>query len=646
MKRSLQRWVALALTISLVACGGAPSGGMSTPDATTLTLEPQALAFLGTSSHTITITANGTWTATAAQPWLTITPRSGTGNATVTVTVNRNGLTPDHYAGTILLRGAASAREAVTVYMRFPTLYGSLTNPTNHITTTSASDPFILPHSPNELLVTLNPHVVALHTLEPHERSTLHPSDALARLTPSDLRAAAHALAQRHGLHDPRPIAPGNTTYVMHTTNPRAALAALEGDGRTLEAHPNYRFSSTRVPNDPLYGLQAWHYEMISLPSGAWDVTTGSHEVVAAVIDSPINVQHVDLVGRTVSGYDFHRGAVATPRGAYEAHGTHVAGTVAARGNNLTGVSGVAWDARIMPLNVFAPEGWATLENIMRAVMFAAGSCVQDSFGTTVCPVGRADVVNLSLGVENPSCVEMPKIASFEEVFAFALGSGVSIVAAAGNDGCASVVSLPASIPGVLAVAALASDGLRASYSNRGNELFIAAPGGNEFVGVVSLGVEDGQYAPAAGTSMASPHVAGVIALMKAANPDLTPGAIMLILARTAQDLGAAGFDTSYGFGLLRADRAVSEARSLLQGSYDGMLVRIRSGDSVVATTRADLGGSFALPNLPSGVYTLEAGNDQRNDGRLGDPGEFYGATTLTISYSGDSSIELAVVPR
>jgi subtilisin family serine protease len=465
LARSLGRAIALVLATSLVACGGAPTGG-STSDAPLLALEPRALAFLGTSSHTIDVTANGAWTATSAQPWLTIDPSSGSGNATVTVTVNRMGLTPDHYAGTVLFEGTVSSHQAATIYMRFPTVSGTLSNVAGDLTTDAATlqaqeapDPFAFPHREGELVVTLDPYVVAVEAVRDAGEGTV-PAVAAAVVPPEAMLRSAQALARAYGLERVQAIAEELHAFVMSGPNARGALQRLQRDGRVLDVHPNYLVSMHRVPNDPHYGTQAWHYSMVGLPT-AWDLAIGSHEVVAAVIDSAIKVDHPDLDGRIVGGYDFRTNtrAIQTPA---HWHGTHVAGTIGAHGNNGIGVSGVAWDVRIMPLNVFGTDGSASLDDVVRAIVFAAGSCATNSAGALVCPdAAPADVINLSLGIPNPDCLAVPRVRVLEDSVSLAIDNGVSVVAAAGNDGC-SVMTSPANIAGVLAVGALAASGARA----------------------------------------------------------------------------------------------------------------------------------------------------------------------------------------
>ena len=145
---------------------------------------------------------------------------------------------------------------------------------------------------------------------------------------------------------------------------------------------------------------------------------------------------------------------------------------------------------------------------------------------------------------------------------------------------------------------------------------------------------------------MASPHVAGVVSLMLAANRGLTPWLVKSLLADTATELGPAGWDPDFGFGLVHAGRAVEAARASLTAHHSDFTVRIRGAD-LVAETRADPAGNFLFENIPAGSYTIEAGTDLNRNGVLGEPGEFFGSRELTLSYTGDViEVGLNVQPR
>ncbi|MBI3774124.1 MAG: S8 family peptidase [Gammaproteobacteria bacterium] len=362
------------------------------------------------------------------------------------------------------------------------------------------------------------------------------------------------------------------------------AVKALRRRIDVSVADLNYRRAALLTPGDSGFRYQ-WHYQMINLPV-AWDVTRGypldgNLDVIVAVIDTGVLVNHPDLQGKLVAGYDFIKDVASARDGdgmdedandpgdlAYGTrstfHGTHVAGTIAAASNNNLGAAGVSWGAKIMPLRVLG-KGGGTSYDVMQAVLYAGG--LDNDSGSV--PAQRADVINLSLGGGGYSKSE-------QDAFTRARGAGVLIVAAAGNNN-SSTPSYPASYEGVTSVSAVDSKYGRASYSNFGPLIDIAAPGGTFAWDANNDGQLDGIYSTAGndssgtieytyrlltGTSMASPHVAGVIALMKAVNPQLTPDAFDTLLASGAltQDIGAPGRDNDFGYGLIDAFKAVTAA--------------------------------------------------------------------------------------
>lgn len=367
------------------------------------------------------------------------------------------------------------------------------------------------------------------------------------------------------------------------------AVKRLRAEPGVLAADPNYLLQPFRAPNDPLYGTQ-WHFAQINLPQ-AWDVTTGSDQVVVAVIDTGVLVDHPDLQDKLVGGYDFIRDPdsagdgerLSAQTGDLDAnpndpgdrgsvtgssfHGTHTSGTVAAASDNGVGVSGIAWAAKVMPLRALGRAG-GTEFDAQEALRFAAG--LPNTSGTV--PVKRADVVNMSFGGPRFSQTMANLIAEVR-------AAGVIVVAAAGNNGNASPM-YPAAYNGVISVSAVDFDRNRAVYSNFGPTVDVAGPGGDTRRdrngdgvgdGVLSTGGSDSagsiqfRYPIFQGTSMASPHVAGVIALMKSVYSGLTPAHVDDLLAegRITQDIGAAGRDDQFGYGLIDALKAVREASAL-----------------------------------------------------------------------------------
>jgi serine protease len=358
-----------------------------------------------------------------------------------------------------------------------------------------------------------------------------------------------------------------------------AVAARLRADPAVEYAIPDRTYHPLLVPDDPGYTSQ-WHYWApagaaggINLP-GAWDITTGSASAIVAVVDTGL-LPHADIdsnlldgSGRVVSGYDFvsdtdrandgggrdndptdpgdwvSSAESTNPSGTFYGcdvensswHGTHVAGTIGAASNNGTGVTGVDWAAKILPVRVLGKCG-GSLSDFVDGMRWAAGLSVTGVPANT----NPASVINVSLGGDG-SCTTLEQDAINEIVAA-----GAVVVAAAGNSGndLAADPQSPAGCGGVITVAAVNRAGGRASYSSYGAAVEIAAPGGDTSVigthGVLSTynngttSATTDAYAYAAGTSMAAPHVAGVVSLVLAANPALTPAQVLATLQGTAR---------------------------------------------------------------------------------------------------------------
>lgn len=455
-------------------------------------------------------------------------------------------------------------------------------------------------------------------------------------------------LAAAHGLSVKKDRGAGISVLRIDTSGLSAADAkartidacrTLDGDDRTVFADLNgIAKSMATTPNDPYYANQ-WHYPQLNLPQ-AWDVTTGSSSVIVAVVDTGIVSTHADIDGKLTAGYDFvsdstnacdGSGIDSNPEDLADSrclagsipeqspehsgyHGTHVAGTIGAESNNGVGVAGVDWAARIMPVRVLGSQGGYD-DDILQGLLFAARQA-NDS-GTL--PAAAADVVNVSIGGEPGSGCP----SSYESVFNILYNAGVSVFVAAGNNSATALNPL-ALCSGVIAVGAVDRYANLAPYSNSGTGSDIVAPGGDTSYtsddGVLSTirndaNGTDSSYAYYQGTSMATPHAAGVAALMYAAYPAITPAQVDTLLKQTATDLGSTGYDTTYGYGLINAYEAVQEAKRLGTTPTEPS-----SPVLAVSTTRLYFGPTettktIIITNTGTGTLSLSSVTDSENSG-------------------------------
>jgi serine protease len=366
----------------------------------------------------------------------------------------------------------------------------------------------------------------------------------------------------------------------MSLQEANALAAELKARDPDVEyAEPDRIMLPLSVPNDPMYSQQWDFYEAkagLNLPP-AWDMSTGAG-INVAVIDTGYR-PHVDLTGQILPGYDFINSATIAGDGngrdsdasdngdntyagqcgtgipaqdqASSWHGTHVAGTIAARTNNGIGVAGVAYGAKIVPARVLGKCGGYT-SDIADAMVWASGGAVTG----VPANANKARVLNLSLGGSG-ACD-----ATTQSAINSARSRGAVVVVAAGNSNIDASNASPANCTGVITVAAVGRSGGKASYSNYGANVDVAAPGGDSGAGILST-MNAGTTTPAGdtyanymGTSMATPHVAGVAALMLAKNPNLTPDEVEAKLKSTARAFPAAC--SGCGAGIVDAAAAVN----------------------------------------------------------------------------------------
>ncbi|MGH7819393.1 MAG: S8 family peptidase, partial [Candidatus Binatia bacterium] len=314
----------------------------------------------------------------------------------------------------------------------------------------------------------------------------------------------------------------------------RRALAEVNGvayleDNRLLRA--------LATPDDTRYAEQ-YGPRIMGFPS-AWDAAGfGSANVTVAVLDTGLQKTHPDFeASRIRQGHDYVNDD-SNPNDDC-GHGTHVSGTVAATTNNARGVAGMS-QATILPMKVLSPLG-------LIIIITCAGSTADIAEAILDATDQGAQVISMSLGGGSASDTLRSAVDT-------AWQNGVLVVAAAGNDGpCSNCVNYPAKYANAIAVSAVDSNKNLASYSSTGPEIEVAAPGS----GVLST-YNDSGYRSLSGTSMATPHVSGALALALSCRPSASASTLRSLLHQTAEDRGASGRDDSYGYGLARIDRLVA----------------------------------------------------------------------------------------
>jgi len=358
---------------------------------------------------------------------------------------------------------------------------------------------------------------------------------------------------------------------------------------RELAAHPSVDYIEPDrvveplfVPNEPLYGV-LWQYADFTngiRPEAAWDRASGAG-VVVAVLDTGI-LNHSDLSANQLPGYDFisestrardgnGRDSNPADEGDWRAdgecgsgtfarnstwHGTHVSGSIAALTHNAKGVAGVAFNSRFVPVRVLGRCGGRS-SDIVDGIVWAAGGWVLGAPANA----NPASVINMSLGGEG-ACGS-----SYQSAINFAVERGVTVVVSAGNESADASTKSPANCANVITVAASTSSGRLAGYSNFGTTIDVTAPGSDILsTGNTGTTTPSGEnYIYMNGTSMAAPHVAGIVALVKSANPPSCPGKtpaqLEALLRSTARPLPG-GCPNGCGAGLVDASAAVLVAQS------------------------------------------------------------------------------------
>ncbi len=354
----------------------------------------------------------------------------------------------------------------------------------------------------------------------------------------------------------------GAVTLYSHCTAARFCLSAVSlratavalGIAAVLvgSAAANDTFEPALLPNDPQFASQ-WHLSRINAPQ-AWDLTQGAAGVVIAILDSGVDPRHPDLAGKLVTGTNtFDKsGNTADQYG----HGTKMAGVAGARGNNGVGIAGVAWQSPIMPIRVTDRKGRATSASIAAGIVWAVDH--------------GARVVNISMeGVV--------KNAAIRTAAEYAYNHGALVVAPSGNCNCKDPAP---ETPFILSVSSTDESDRVSPSATAGAFVDLSAPGEN-----IPTTTMYGLYLGESGTSIASAVVAGVAALMFAANPELTPAVATELLQKTAFDPTGKGRDPRAGHGRVDAFAAVSAAAAYRAPAIGGNADRASGSSSGAAAS-------------------------------------------------------------
>jgi thermitase len=374
------------------------------------------------------------------------------------------------------------------------------------------------------------------------QAATYEPNQVIVKYADGVSTTQRVALFDRTGVTKTLSSVSGVGAKVVSVSGDPAAVAArLNRSSLVQYAEPNLILKVDAVPNDPRFG-ELYGMDKIDAPEG-WDAAglgafpaTGGVKI--GIVDTGIDQTHPDLSGQTVACAK-SQGLLPIMSGSIQVgscaddndHGSHVAGTIAAKANNGIGVAGVAFNADLVICKALGgPLGTGSTADVANCINWVASQ--------------GARVISMSLGGGASTTLQQAVASAWNN------GNGAVIVAAAGNDGDATL-NYPAAYAEVVSVAATDSSDARASFSNANADVEIAAPG----VNVLST-VRGGAYATLSGTSMATPHVSAVAGVLRQLFPSDSAAAIRSRLDAAVNDLGPAGRDASFGFGRLNLCKA------------------------------------------------------------------------------------------
>ncbi|MDI6873089.1 MAG: S8 family serine peptidase [Actinomycetota bacterium] len=377
-----------------------------------------------------------------------------------------------------------------------------------------------------------------LESLNPdhYPAGSYFPGEVVVELSDPTLFGASRLLAKFSSLlgEDPAEVLGRLASQPMRRAlrlRLRPGLEELEACRRLLSsslvwtAEPNLVFRAAITTPYDLYYRQQWNlWDDYGINAeAAWDLQKGSSSLTLAVIDTGIDFSHPDLAGRILStGYDYVNGDPDPSDD--DGHGTMIAGIACANANNLKGIAGIDWYAKIMPIKALNSWGQGSLDTVVNSIYHAANH--------------GAAVINMSFTSSTYSRM-------LQDAVEYAHAKGCVMAAAAGNEGTTGV-NYPAGLTYVIGVGSVGQDGVRSYFSNYNTNVDLVAPGENIWGTYLGGGCYRGS-----GTSEATPHVSAAALLVLAEYPSSTPEEVWRRLRDGARDLGAPGYDEEYGWGLL-----------------------------------------------------------------------------------------------
>jgi thermitase len=356
--------------------------------------------------------------------------------------------------------------------------------------------------------------------------------EILARPVPHLSEKAVQQLFGVHGATQIDSIPQLNVRVLRVPAAKRDRVVAALSHNPNIEFAEKNSIASLGAMTNDLYVTNGYEWHLAQIKAlDAWSISTGDSATIIAICDTGVMSSHPDLAGKLLPGYNFY--ANKTDTSDDYGHGTAVAGTAAAQGNNGIGVAGVAWNASILPIKISDPTGYATYSNMAKALTYAVDH--------------GARVINISFyGSSSSSTLQSAADYVWNH-------SGV-VFACAGNTGT-NAPQYPAACRNVIAVSAVEYGDAVATWSSYGSDISLSAPG----IGIWTT-KSDGTYGATSGTSFASPIVAGVAALLLSYDPQMTNARLIQLLEQNADHLGSAGLDIYYGYGRVNAWRALVAA--------------------------------------------------------------------------------------